>query len=424
MLASRQELSDSHEMVKNAQGAPRRALILEPGSTGHRPTYVRWIAEGFMTSGIAVTIVGPAQLLQHPELAGITVAGKSCAVRIAAPDTSTTSNSKLSLVRNERVLRAWYGAAQRAAATRGYCDLVVVPYLDNCFHAIAALGSPFANTEWCGITMRTEFPNNGGNTAAGARLALLSRMLSQRSLRTLWSIDPRSQPYARQRSANGISKWQRLRYLPDPSDMVPSQTRQDARHALSLNDESHVVLLFGSIDPRKGLQELLRGASLLTCTRKWTIIIAGQHTADAADIVARWSARAPAIGFDLRVLPSRIDASLSATLFAAADVIWTGYPNHKGMSGVLVQAALCGKPVIGHNSGLVGEILRSSGLGVSCDVSSPREVSAALESAVQPHIAERARSVGPGFFKHHRPAEFGYRLVSALDSQPVVASAV
>jgi len=412
-------------MNEGKQQRPRRAVILEPGATGHRPTYVRWIAKGFLASAIPVAVVGPSELLQHPDLAGLAAGNGATAARfvqIAAPETRAARNSRLALWHNERALRSWYGAAHRAASPQADTDLVIVPYLDNCFHAIAALGSPFAATEWCGITMRTEFPNSGERETTPARTALLARILAQKGLRTLWSIDPRSHAYAGDRGVDGGPKWHKLRYLPDPSDMAASQTRHDARRSLSLSDESNVVLLYGSIDPRKGLEELLRGAASLSNTRKWTIIIAGQQTAEGADIVSRWSARAHAIGFELRALASRIDSSLTATLFAAADVIWTGYPNHKGMSGVLVQAAFCGKPVIGHCSGLVGELLRSSGIGVSCDVNAPREVSAALESAVDPRLAELAQLNGPRFFMQHRPEEFGHRLASVLECQDAAAT--
>jgi glycosyltransferase involved in cell wall biosynthesis len=43
------------------------------------------------------------------------------------------------------------------------------------------------------------------------------------------------------------------------------------------------------------------------------------------------------------------------------------YPRHYGMSRVLVEACSVGTPVIAHNSGLIGHLVRRHGLGVAVD---------------------------------------------------------
>lgn len=414
-------------MFDGTSCCPGRALILEPDSTGHRPTYVRWIAHAFIASATPVLIVGPSELLRHSELEGLACGADSAltnfleVAHIESSSFRARAKSRLGLLLNEHALRAWYGRAYNATGANPDADLVIIPYLDNCFHAIAIMGTPFGGCDWCGITMRTEFPEHDGTNPT--RMAFLSRMLAQRKLKRLWSIDPRSADYVQRRGNHEHSRWQKLHYLPDPSDMVVSQGKQDARRALRIEEQSKVVLLFGSIDTRKGLEELLRGAALLSNPHNWIIIIAGQQAPEAAGIISRWATRTPAIGFELKVFPSRINAELAATLFAATDVVWTGYPNHKGMSGVLVQAAFCGRPAIAHSRGLVSELIRSSGIGLSCDVTAPREVAKALEAALDPRIGTLAEINGPRYFAHHRPLEFGERLVSTLRGSELASRA-
>ena len=54
------------------------------------------------------------------------------------------------------------------------------------------------------------------------------------------------------------------------------------------------------------------------------------------------------------------------------------YPRHAGMSRVLVESAATGTPVVAHDWGLLGHLVRTHGLGVTVDSSD----AAALRTAV------------------------------------------
>ncbi|MGE5841430.1 MAG: glycosyltransferase, partial [Deltaproteobacteria bacterium] len=69
--------------------------------------------------------------------------------------------------------------------------------------------------------------------------------------------------------------------------------------------------------------------------------------------------------------------------FAASDAVLLPYRKHLGSSGVLVQAAMAGRPVVASNEGLVAERVRRFEMGwlfQSGDASSLRSLLSQLES--------------------------------------------
>src|SRR5262249_3314641 len=148
-------------------------------------------------------------------------------------------------------------------------------------------------------------------------------------------------------------------------------------------DNQRGVLLFGSIDPRKGLGELLRGAAELAQRDNWTLLIAGEQTPESRAVIRSWQASCE-LRPRLWVHDGFVEPVLAGDLFAASDVVWLGYPGHRAMSGVLVQAGLAGKPVVAHEGTLIADLAKRAGIGEVCDVRSPEAVANSLVAAVQP----------------------------------------
>jgi glycosyltransferase involved in cell wall biosynthesis len=394
-----------------------RAIVLEPFATGHRPTYVSWITDTLLRSNLDVHIAAPRSVLDHPavvSLADATRGGsRARLIEVAAPPASSGRGGALSLWRFERQMHTWLAHAHRSASGVDGADLLVVPYLDYCYHYIAIHGSPFRGTRWCGITMRTEFPRQGLRLSARAalRLRLLRRLLGQPALHALFSIDPFAREFIAERSTD--RRWSALRYLPDPADMMAVQPRSLARESLGLPSEQRVVLLFGSIDLRKGLPELLQGVAALADGNRWTVLIAGRQTPPARDLINSWRASNES-GPQLWVHDAYVDPVLAGKLFGACDVVWVGYPTHNSMSGVLVQAGLAGKSVVAHEGTLTAALAEQGGFGTVCDVRSPQTVARALSLAVHPDRLAAAQATGPLYFAAHRRASVAQAFIQAL----------
>jgi glycosyltransferase involved in cell wall biosynthesis len=236
-------------------------------------------------------------------------------------------------------------------------------------------------------------------------------MLGQPGLQALFSIDPSTREFIAERSTD--RRWSALRYLPDRAETVPVQPRAQARETLGLSTDQRVVLLFGSIDPRKGLPELLEGVAAREDGHRWTVLIAGRQTSEARVLINAWRASHEP-GPHLWIYDAFVNPSLAGTLFGACDVVWVGYPAHRSMSGVLVQAGLAGKSVIAHEGTLVAGLAEQGGIGMVCDVRSPQAVARALGLAVHPDRLAAARTAGPLSFAAHRPESAAHAFMQAL----------
>jgi len=64
--------------------------------------------------------------------------------------------------------------------------------------------------------------------------------------------------------------------------------------------------------------------------------------------------------------------------FRLADLILAPYQHHVGMSGILVRAAVAGKPVLASDYGLMGELTRRHILGYIVDSTKPKEIAKAI----------------------------------------------
>ena len=394
-----------------------RAIVLEPFATGHRPAYVSWITDALLRHDFDVRVAAPRPVLDHPAIASLTDAtggsGRVHLIEVDAPPTSSGRYGALSLWRFEGQMHAWLAQAHRGASGVNGADLLVVPYLDYCFHYIAIHGSPFRGTRWCGITMATEFPRRGLRSSARAalRIRLLRRMLGQPALRAVFSIDPSAREFIAERSTD--RRWSALHYLPDRAEIIPVQPRTQARESLGLPSEQRVVLLFGSVDPRKGVPELLRGVAAVPDSNRWTVLIAGRQTPEARSLINSWRASRES-GPQLWIHDAFVDPSLVGRLFGACDVVWVGYPTQRSMSGVLVQAGLAGKSVVAHEGTLIAALAEQGGIGTVCDVRSPQAVARALGLAVHPDRMAAAQTAGPLSFAAHQPASSAQAFMQAL----------
>lgn len=73
------------------------------------------------------------------------------------------------------------------------------------------------------------------------------------------------------------------------------------------------------------------------------------------------------------------DADVSA-YFQLADIVLASYQHHVSISGILLQAATTGKPVLSSNYGLMGELVNRYQLGLVIDSTQPTAITQGLEA--------------------------------------------
>jgi glycosyltransferase involved in cell wall biosynthesis len=213
-------------------------------------------------------------------------------------------------------------------------------------------------------------------------------MLRNRALARVLSLDPFFPEHARKRYLNG----DKVIALPDPAN-PPTDLRSAEEHARFAPTGRIGFLLFGYLTERKGPLAVLDALVLLPreAAARIAVLFAGRvdpALRDQFDQRRRaLAARHPDLW--LHVDDRRLDQAELASLVRQSDVVLAPYQRFVGSSGVLLWAAVNGRPVLAQEFGLVGRLTREHQLGLSVDASDPSQL--ALEIA-------RMVKLGPSTF--------------------------
>ncbi|WP_235109111.1 glycosyltransferase [Acaryochloris sp. 'Moss Beach'] len=135
-------------------------------------------------------------------------------------------------------------------------------------------------------------------------------------------------------------------------------------------------LLFGAIDGRKGIHQILDAIQKLSSDwgRQLCLVLVGE-----SKIQQQLEARITEITASQPVQIIRNYQFVSEeevwSYFRMSDVILATYQKHVGMSGILLLAAATQKPVLSTDFGLMGAMVKQHQLGLSIDSTQPEQIS-------------------------------------------------
>jgi glycosyltransferase involved in cell wall biosynthesis len=160
------------------------------------------------------------------------------------------------------------------------------------------------------------------------------------------------------------------RWLPEPP---VASLREHERPAPTSRSG---CILYGALAERKGIDLLTRAVTLAPTTLHVTL--AGWTSPEFRPQLERYAfaMRASGATVDLRARSHTELEGLRA--LAAAECAVLPYPCHDGMSRVLLEAATVGTPVIVHDRGLLGHLVRRHRLGIAVDCADPRALRDAI----------------------------------------------
>jgi hypothetical protein len=374
-----------------------RFLIAAMESSGHRARLVRWVMEAEVMRQAEVILSGPRSLLEHKEL--VALQGRFVPQEVFIDEATATAlarSSWVDLVRKQTIYRSLYIRAVRQAKRGGAVDLVILPAADDALDAWAVWGTGFAATPWVGISMRPVFHLGSMRDVVApsrrddwVRNKLYRKVLRDRSLHKLLTVDPTMMDFAS--SSFGHKERDRLGYLPDPSLEYDLPARGASRAELGIPDQAHLVLLYGSLTARKGVNQLIRAASAPQCPISVHILLAGVQNGEVKQFLQQEEAKALSVSGRLHVLEQYLDDRLERVVLSAADSMWLGYSRFYGMSGVLVLAVRHGLPCIFTREGVIGYLGRKFAVGPEIDPDNIQTVVEALRSLImQPQQYSRS----------------------------------
>jgi hypothetical protein len=337
----------------------RNWLVIEPSVSGHHRTYLERIVEGILAHGLDVTLGSSTSSDAESycrDLQRRRGAERVSLVLAELPKGCGRFGSVADDAARELSYRRFFRHIYKSAAAVGRIDRVFVPYLDHCLNALGLLGSPFGSTPLDGICMGPSFHFKQMGIVAPRRWSdvpkeqLFRLLLARQAVRRVFTIDQTLYLYTRRSRFPGSRK---LEYLPDPVELVGSHSKTTAREALGIPASTKVVLLYGSLDLRKGIAALLQ--YMITGPGRDSVLLAvGEQTADVRALLSSQQARRLELEGRLLQIDRYVTDEEEQMVFAAADVAWLRYEGFYQMSGVLVKSAKVGLDLELSDEGLLG----------------------------------------------------------------------
>lgn len=196
----------------------------------------------------------------------------------------------------------------------------------------------------------------------------------------------------------GIAAGSKLSAIPNGvPEPAPAADRAETRSRLGLADGDVAILSNSRLAAQKGLEDLLRAATLLEgkLAERVTILLAGDGPLRPA--LERMARR---LGADrnVRFLGFRSDMP---GLLAAADIV--ALPSlREGLSIALLEAMAAGKPVVVTNIGSIQEATRNGECAILVPVRSARALAAAFTQLMSdPAYAARLGQRGRQIYQQH-----------------------
>jgi glycosyltransferase involved in cell wall biosynthesis len=317
------------------------------------------------------------------------------------------------------VFRQVFGDFYALASKRGRIDFVLLPYLDYCTYALSVAGSPFEATPWGGIIMRAAFHYSAMGIKAPTRPMvehvkkwLFGRLLREPHLRALFTIDEALAEYSNVWPPEVRSH---LVYLPDLAVTKRSTNRAAARQGLGIPQDAIVMLVYGSLAKRKGIDALLQASEDPDFPSRCHLLLAGKLEPDAMPILQSSRAIRLREAGRLHEFTHYLSEEEESTVFSAADVVWLGYHGHYQMSGVLVQAGMMGLPNIACEEGLIGWLTTRHQSGVVVPICCPSIVAKGIKDLFEiPGRAQQYGSNGRKAYASHTEGRATQVLLQAI----------
>ena len=173
-------------------------------------------------------------------------------------------------------------------------------------------------------------------------------------------------------------------------------------------------LIYGWIAPRKRI-DLMVGALTNGKAKRSQLTVCGS-VADAAFRVqlTEWAAQIRASGASAELLLWRHSELEGLERLASASCTAILYTEHNGMSRTLLEAAAVGTPVIVHDRGLIGHLVREHHLGKVVDCTDSAELAKAVDELCTANAGIGFQTHLAAFAARYSRAEFESALMAAV----------
>jgi len=380
--------------------------IFEPEADGHHMVlYTRTIIRTLNERGHQVHLVTTERATHHDAYKALLSEDLLFQTHLMPDSPNTADQGDLA--------RLFAQFQRRRNYRRGFLDLsqsvsidsIYMVNIDQADLAIALRGSPFGKAPFSGMLIGRQF-HQGNKLRDRLFRPVFRRLLKLATLHKLLLLDGLLVDHVK--NWPGASK---VVHSPDVGALAPLDLSVSPRSALGIPNDQFIVLAYGAFSLRKGIKEVL---DAVVMSPQVSLLLAGVQDTEIQELLKSSGATQLRSEGRLFEIATFLNDQQESQAFHSADVVWSGYRNWLGMSGVLTLAAIAGKPVVCNNEGLIGHLVQQHGLGVAVDITNPEAVCNAFDT-----LRQEGRSfieAGQLFAANHTPERFGDCVCDAIES--------
>lgn len=362
-----------------------KVLIVEPKGSGHRMAlYVRHVVRKLIDCGCELSLLTTRSAMSDPSYKLVKAELPGDVEKYFLPELATSKTlSPLGILLVQ--LRTWFVLRREFSeiVKINQPDVVYVPTMDWVVRAIEIMGSPFGKIPFVALYMSPKHHRKVMDLGPPSRQDWLYDKLFRRLLKTsylgkLLVIDEFFYEFAKMQYDNLSTK---IQYVPDFGLIEGGLSRNLARKNLGISQSSKVILVYGSLSIRKGIQELLATLNDNNMPKYVVILLAGRPTRKVNSLLETPEMKKHISMKRIVTCFKFHDSSDEQQAFVASDAVWLGYTQgFYGSSGVLYQAISSDIPVIGQDYGLIGRYVAKHNLGVTVSPNHKKQVVAGIRN--------------------------------------------
>jgi glycosyltransferase involved in cell wall biosynthesis len=372
----------------------KHILLIELNFSGHHSVYLKNIAEGYLDTNHIVTISLLKEYRAHHVIRRLEDRYKE-KIRISIiqePKYHKFIENSIGYLGAEIAKWFIFRKEYTSVSSRNEVDYIFLPYIDYILYATGLLGSPFGNKRWGGICMLASVHyeehviSNKNIRMRNFKKYLFFKMLKNKYLEKFFVIDELLYKFALERQSKSAKS---LRYLMDPVEFKGGVNRNTSRQEMQIPENVILVLVYGVINSRKSVSLLADSLVTQDIPKNIHLLIVGEVDKTMQEFFMSQSITQLKNEKRIYIYSHFVNENFQEKVFSAADIVWLGYKEHYGMSGVLVLAAQARKVVISCNIGLINWYTNLYKLGKSIDINRKNEIIQTLLELSDPKVLKK-----------------------------------
>ncbi len=369
--------------------------IFESNLSGHRQGWVKFFAQSLMSDFVHVEILllldSPLSETQEVQLRSACNKLSVCIVPVVLRKSNYFFRQLFTYI-----FMTFY------VIRKGNNQLYLVPDYDQLLLPLSILPSLWFSDRVIGIGVRSFFSEHAFYTLPTFTVRIKSFLRKKSFMKSnlfhYFHIDKNELNHIQA----VISSECNFDWLPDPLIAGDASGDNDLFPVIDeifATDDCKVLLVYGDISSRKGVKHLLRSINSTDWPKNVKVLLAGRMSQDVRSYYDEVKSSQLGSGV-LFSIDDWIPVQCEKKIFEVAHIVWMGYSDHFGSSGVNKIAAHYRKSVISTHVGLIRTETETYSLGVVLQDFSVNSIVSGVKSCLQHKLDE---SKVQNFLDTHSP---------------------